>query len=88
MAFDISALTVLAIPNALHLLDLIAKRRSIRFGELVKLVQAYSNREETKKMLIQLKDAKLIKEKVSTVEDFSTYYVTAEGFEAHRKAGK
>lgn len=86
MAVDFGTLSKLTTPMVRPIFKLVVKNRSIRFGELARQVEPEVNREQAKITLKELKDAHLIKEKGSAVEDFNTYYVTADGLEASRKA--
>lgn len=90
MSIDLFTLAVLAEPMARVLFEQVAKNRSIRFEQLLKRVQfLYStlSREDARATLQQLKNAQLIGEISSPIEDFNTYYITAEGLEAGRKIG-
>lgn len=90
MSIDLFSLAVLAEPLARVLFEQVAKNRSIRFEQLLKRVHflyATLTREDAKALLQQLKNAQLIGEISSPVEDFNTYYITAEGLAACRKIG-
>lgn len=72
-------------PMVREVFKLLVQDKSIRFGDLVK--KASGERHEVKQALETLKDASLVKEAGAAIEDFSTYYVTADGLEAGRKVG-
>jgi ribosomal protein S25 len=85
MVIDTSVLMALATPVQQKIFSEVVRSRLVRFGDLVKRVGV--DRAQAKEALQALKDASLIKEKESDVEDFSTYYVTAAGLEVERKVG-
>lgn len=89
MSLDVSVLAVLTGLATRVVFDLVVSNRSIRFGELLKKLQQTKRsevgRESAIKSLEELKTAGLIDEKSSSVQDWSTYYVTADGLEASRK---
>jgi len=90
MAVDPITLALLAAPVVRLVFERVLKNRSIRFGDLIKQVEQVDpnvDRRQAKATLDQLQNAHLIKEKGSALEDFNTYYVTADGLEASRKAG-
>ena len=63
----------------------ILKSRSAIFKDLTKVVGGRSDaREAVETAVSQLKDADLIKERTSAIEDFNAYYVTASGLAAER----
>ena len=75
-------------PVAHRVFEEVVQNRLIRMGALLKRVEDVADRQSIRKTLEALKEAQLIAEKPSAVEDFTTYYVTAEGLEASRKTGK
>ena len=92
MAVDFATLSMLAVPTVRLVFEQVVKNRSIRLGELIERVRPKVDREnveemlrELKETLNKLKDAELIKEKGSAIEEFNTYYVTANGLEANRE---
>jgi DNA-binding HxlR family transcriptional regulator len=81
---DINKLSSLAKPTARLVFGQVVKNRTIRFGDLVKQVPAI-DQAVAREDLRGLEQANLIAKKSSAVEDFTTYYVTADGLEASRK---
>lgn len=63
--------------------ELIASVRKIRLKDL--LDRLHASKEDASVRLIRLKDANLIEEEKASVEDFNTYYVTADGLSVERK---
>ena len=84
MAVDFATLSMLAVPTVRLVFEQVVKNRSIRLGELIERVRPKVDRENVEEMLRELKDAELIKEKGSAIEEFNTYYVTANGLEANQ----
>ncbi len=87
MALDPTILSLLSSSPARlarTVFDQIVKSRSIRFGELAQRIPD-ADPSGLRAVLQELKTADLVKELGSAVEDFNTYYVTAEGLEANRK---
>lgn len=87
MAVGFDTLSLLTNPITRRVFGMVVKSRSIRFEQLVKQVEADVDRDRAKRTLQELIDAHLIKQKGSAVEDFATYYVTADGLEASRRVG-
>jgi len=85
MAVDFATLSMLAVPTVRLVFEQVVKNRSIRLGELIERVRPKVDRENVEEMLRELKDAELIKEKGSAIEEFNTYYVTANGLEANQE---
>ena len=84
---DLATLSLLSDPIARRIFEHVVKMRSIRFEELAKRVQPEVDRQLTKAMLQKLEQAQLISEKGASLDDYTTYYVTADGLEASRKFG-
>jgi len=85
MSVDIAQLSVLCEPAVRNVFNEVVKRRTVQLGELVRLGRGGATRAGTRQLLDKLKDARLIAEQPSTLDEFSTYYVTADGLEADRK---
>ncbi len=62
---------------------MVVDQRKVRFKDLQESL--HLDREEAKSKLKDLKEAHLIEERAAPLEDFSLYYVTAEGIEAARE---
>lgn len=60
----------------------VARDRRVTFRQLVKELSI--DRDEVQEKLQTLKKAELVKEKVSSIEDLNTYYLTSKGFSADR----
>ena len=84
MPLDLTTLSALAAPSAREIFKQIVNRRTVRFNDLVQLA---GGREPAKQAIKLLIGASLVKEESSGLEDFNTYYVTAQGLEASRQAG-
>ena len=87
MSMDFATLSLLSDPIARRLFEYVVKMRSIRFEELAKRVEPEVDRQMAKTMLQKLEQAQLIGEKGAALDDYTTYYVTADGLEASRKFG-
>jgi predicted transcriptional regulator len=85
MAVDLETLTLLSEPATRRVFEHVVKNRSIRLEELMR--QLDIDRDHARTTLRQLQRAQLINEKGAGIEDFNTYYVTADGLAASRKAG-
>ncbi len=71
--------------------DQVVKKRRIRFRDLLKQLESVDHpldRGTAKEMLNRLKMAQLISEEVSSIEDWNTYFLTADGLEASREMKK
>jgi hypothetical protein len=92
MSVSVTVLAFLATSQIARLVfEYVAKNRTIRFSELfdrIKQVDPAISKDGAQAALAQLKSVNLVGEKkVSDVEDFNTYYITADGLEASRKVG-
>lgn len=87
MSTDFVTLGLLSDPIARRIFDHVVKMRSIRFADIAKRVQPEVDRDAAKAMLQKLEQAQLIGEKGAALDDYTTYYVTADGLEASRKFG-
>ena len=82
---DPTILTLLAGGVAGELFKRVANSKLIRFGDLIR--QTNVNRADAKEALAALKAKNLVHEAPSAIEDFSTFYVTADGLETKRRTG-
>lgn len=81
MGLNYSMLAILEDKNSRTIFEQVVKNRSIRFNELLKNTNL--KREIAQPCLVTLQQNNLIKrQSMSDVEDYSTYYVTADGLEA------
>jgi len=75
---------IAAEPIARAVLEQVAKSRYVRFDELLKMTQPKIDRAAVKDALSKLKDMHLVDEKSTSIEDFNTFFITADGLEASR----
>jgi len=75
--------TLLTVPAVRDVFNKVAKERTIRFKKLQNDLGI--ERDEAFASLNKLKEANLIKEHEAAVEDFTTFYVTAEGLSVERE---
>lgn len=75
--------TLLTVPAVRDVFNKVAKERTIRFKKLQSDLGI--ERDEAFASLNKLKEANLIKEHEAAVEDFTTFYVTAEGLSVERE---
>ncbi len=72
-------------PSTRSVLKEVASSRSIRLGELMKKAQPEIERATVESSLQELKNLHFIDERSSVLNDFRTFFITAEGIEATRK---
>lgn len=84
MSVDLIKLSVLANRANNQVFNQVVNNRSIRFSDLIN--NTGLNRDETKRALLELKNASLIDETGAPIDDFKTYYITATGLETSREA--
>ena len=75
--------TLLAKPLMKEVLKEIVKTQAVLLKDLVNRIP--QGKSEVTKALSELKRAELIKERQAPLDDFNTYYVTAEGLQAHSR---
>lgn len=78
---------VMLISNGLlkEVFKTVAKNRSVLFKELYQALGKDLGKTKVEEAVRQLKDADLIKERVAPIEDFNTYYVTADGLTVEKQ---
>lgn len=87
MAVDLSTLSLLQHGVARQLLGQVVRNRRIKFSDLVKSVQPVGvSSEQAKVGLKALQEAHLVAAAGPSIDEFKTYYVTADGLEASRVA--
>jgi hypothetical protein len=74
-----------SLPIARRALEIIAQQQIIQVRDLKEKMESEANADDTRMALRTLKDLRLIDEKQTSIEDFNTLYVTAEGLETVRK---
>ena len=82
--------TLLTVPAVRDVFNKVAKERTIRFKKLqndlgIERDEAFASLNKLKEANLILKEANLIKEHEAAVEDFTTFYVTAEGLSVERE---
>ena len=91
MAPDVAIATLLSDKIVQQVFKEILKNRTALFKEIRESVSATSGVEYSSQLskieeaVQSLKDADLIKERESPIEDFTTYYVTADGLSAEKQ---
>lgn len=87
MSINFTQLAILENKQSLEIFKQVVKNRSIGFKELVS--RANVTKENARLNLKELQAHHLIEEQVSSsdIDDYNTFYVTADGLEASRKVG-
>lgn len=87
MAFDV-VVTLLSNAALASVFKTIAEKRTVQFKDirdlLPKTLGAVPTESELKQAVATLKEADLIKERPAPIDDFATYYVTADGLNVQR----
>lgn len=63
----------------------VVRQRQVHMKDLLDSLSASTSKEVVVESLSELERAGLIKEESASIEDFNTYYVTAEGLQADRQ---
>ena len=74
--------------NAKRIFEFVASRRKALQGEIVKLFAESCSPEETKSTLDRLESLELLNRSPASIEELSTWYVTAPGLSAERELKK
>src|SRR5712664_1614303 len=84
-------LAMLANPTVRDVFRTVVQKRRIRFNDLAKLVHGTTSpvsKEEVQHVLDDLRAANLIEAEPAPVQDFQTYYITADGLMAARELNR
>ena len=71
--------------RAKEIFEFVAKRRSVPLGEILKLFSEGATPEDTKSTLDRLESLELLSRSPASIEELSTWFVTASGLSAERE---